>query len=34
MEQKNIKRTELEKILGNKSRVSEILNKQSKFTND
>ena len=31
MEQKNIKRTELEKILGSKSRVSEILNKQRKL---
>ena len=31
MEQKNIKRTELEKILGSRSRVSEILNKQRKL---
>lgn len=31
MEQKNVNRTELEKILGSKSRVSEILNKQRKL---
>ena len=31
MEQKNVERTELEKILGSKSRVSEILNKQRKL---
>ena len=31
MEQKDVKRTELEKILGSKSRVSEILNKQRKL---
>jgi HTH-type transcriptional regulator/antitoxin HigA len=31
IEQKNVNRTELEKILGSKSRVSEILNKQRKL---
>ena len=31
IEQKNIKRLDLEKILGSKSRVSEILNKQRKL---
>lgn len=31
MEQKNVKRTELEKILGSKSRVSKILNKKRKL---
>ena len=32
MEQKNVERTELEKILGSKSRVSEILNKQVRLS--
>ena len=31
MEQKNAKGTELEKIIGSKSRVSKILNKQRKL---
>ena len=31
IEQKNVDRTKLEKILGSKSRVSEILNKQRKL---
>jgi HTH-type transcriptional regulator/antitoxin HigA len=31
MEQKNVKHTELEKILRSKSRISEILNKQRKL---